>query len=87
MTTTIKNIFRAYPEAKELYQDSKGIIWLNKNTAEAQYPGQPVTVIKKEGNQEPEPLVINTESNLGMVVQEPAAKLEVPTAAPSKKKR
>lgn len=41
----IKDLFIQYPEAKELYQDARGNLWVIKTTAETQ--GGKVTVIKR----------------------------------------
>ena len=43
----IKSLFGQYPQAKELYQDAKGICWLVKKTAELQSKGREVKTFKK----------------------------------------
>lgn len=44
----IKDIFNQYPEATELYEDSQGLIWVEKATAEAQSRGGKVITHKRE---------------------------------------
>jgi hypothetical protein len=39
MQTTLKDVFRAYPEVNEVYLDANDVVWLNKNTAIRQSPG------------------------------------------------
>jgi hypothetical protein len=43
----IKQIFSSHPDAKELYQDTNGIVWASKETAEAQSKGSKVKTIKR----------------------------------------
>ena len=44
----IKQIFKAYPEAKELYMDANGVVWVNKDTAKAQSKGDAVKTLKRK---------------------------------------
>lgn len=48
MKTEAKKIFEAYPKATELYMDTNGVIWTEKQTAINQSKGAEITVIKKE---------------------------------------
>jgi len=47
METTFKDIFRAYPEVNEVYQDANGVVWLNKKAAMSQRPGEEVKTITR----------------------------------------
>jgi hypothetical protein len=38
MQTTLKDVFRAFPEVNEVYLDANDVVWLNKNTAMRQSP-------------------------------------------------
>lgn len=43
----IIEIFKSYPDAKELYQDAQGIVWISKKTAEGQSAGEKITILKR----------------------------------------
>lgn len=47
MNEEIRALFNQYPDAKELYRDINGIVWVSKKTAETQSNGQKPETIKR----------------------------------------
>lgn len=47
---SFKEVFEKYPNANELYIDANGKVWINRDTAENQSNGKPITVIKRKSS-------------------------------------